>query len=366
VTQGRAITILGVMVAFAAAAVIVRLARISIARFVGKLDHLSAESRAAIQKRAATLGRAFALFAYGIAAVVSVSLGVQRLGLAEPRWDPEAVSRWFLTHGVNLVVIVVGAVIVNRLAGLAIEHLQHRLHSRQGPLDFEWQRRASTIAGLLQSLVGVSLGFVAILMVLRELAIDVLPVLTGAGIAGLAVGFGAQNLVRDIISGFFLILEDQVRVGDQARINGVMGTVEDVRLRTIVLRDGDGAVQVFPNGSITSLANFSKQFVFATVDVRVPYSQNTAIVMDAIREVGRVMREDPEWNPLLIEPINVLGVESLEGGVTLIRAKFKTLPLKQGVVANELRRRVLTSFEERRIMLASAAVPPPQSLIPNP
>jgi len=359
VIRGRLITILGVIVAFAAAALIVRLAQIFIARFVGKLDHLSTESRAAIQKRAATLGRAFALFAYGIAAVVSVSLGVERLGLAEPRWDPEAVSRWFLTHGVNLVVIVVGAVIVNRLAGLAIEHLQHRLHSRQGPLDFEWQRRASTIAGLLQSLVAFSLGFIAILMVLRELSIDVLPVLTGAGIAGLAVGFGAQNLVRDIISGFFLILEDQVRVGDQARINGVMGIVEDVRLRTIVLRDGDGAVQVFPNGSITSLANFSKQFVFATVDVRVPYSQNTAIVMDAIREVGRLMREDPEWTPLLIEPINVLGVESLEGGVTLIRAKFKTLPLRQGVVANELRLRVLTSFEERRITLASAAVPPP-------
>jgi small-conductance mechanosensitive channel len=359
VIRGRVITILGVMVAFAAAALIVRLAQVFIARFVGKLDHLSAESRAAIQKRAATLGRAFALFAYGIAAVVSVSLGVERLGLAEPRWDPEAVSRWFLTHGVNLVVIVVGAVIVNRLAGLAIEHLQHRLHSRQGPLDFEWQRRASTIAGLLQSLVAFSLGFIAILMVLRELSIDVLPVLTGAGIAGLAVGFGAQNLVRDIISGFFLILEDQVRVGDQARINGVMGTVEEVRLRTIVLRDGDGAVQVFPNGSITSLANFSKQFAFATVDVRVPYTQDTTAVMDAIRDVGRDMQSDPQWNPLLLDAINLLGVESIEGGTTLIRAKFKTLPLKQGSVANELRRRVLTAFEKRGIPLAGPPPTPP-------
>jgi moderate conductance mechanosensitive channel len=362
VIQGRVITILGVIVVFAAAAIVVRLARIFIARFVGKLDHLSAESRAAIQKRAATLGRAFALLAYGIAAIVSVSLGVERLGLAEPRWDPQAVSRWFLTHGVNLVVIVVGAVIVNRVAGVSIEHLQHRLHSRQGPLDFEWQRRASTIGGLLQRMVGVSLSFVAILMVLRELSIDVLPVLTGAGIAGLAVGFGAQNLVRDIISGFFLILEDQVRVGDQARINGVMGTVEDVRLRTIVLRDGDGAVQVFPNGSITSLANFSKQFAFATVDVRVPYTQNTTAVMDAIRDVGRDMQSDPEWNSLVLDAINVLGVESLEGGTTLIRAKFKTRPLKQGSVANELRRRVLTAFEKRGIPLAGAPPLPPPTL----
>ena len=250
------------MVAFAAAALIVRLARISIARFVGRLDHLSAgKPRGDSASGRRRSGGRFALFAYGIAAVVSVSLGVERLGLGrtalgsrgrqplvpDPRRQPGGDRR-----------------------GCGHREPPRRSRHRTpaapaafpaGPLDFEWQRRASTIAGLLQSLVAFSLGFVAVLMVLRELAIDVLPVLTGAGIAGLAVGFGAQNLVRDIISGFFLILEDQVRMGDQARINGVMGTVEDVRLRTIVLRDGDGAVQVFPNGSITSLANLSKQFV---------------------------------------------------------------------------------------------------------
>ena len=123
-------------------------------------------------------------------------------------------------------------------------------------------------------LVTATVGFVAILMLLRELAIDIVPILTGAGIAGLAIGFGAQNLVRDVISGFFLILEDQVRVGDIARINGVAGTVEQINLRTIVLRDGEGAVQVFPNGTITALANLSKQFAYAVVDVRVAYSEN--------------------------------------------------------------------------------------------
>ena len=124
-------------------------------------------------------------------------------------------------------------------------------------------------------------------MLLRELSIDVVPILTGAGIAGLAIGFGAQNLVRDVISGFFLILEDQVRIGDLARINGVTGIVEQINLRTIVLRDGDGAVQVFPNGTITALANLSKQFAYAVVDVRVAYSENIDRVMGTIREVGR-------------------------------------------------------------------------------
>ena len=135
-------------------------------------------------------------------------------------------------------------------------------------------------------------------MLLRELSIDVLPILTGAGIAGLAIGFGAQNLVRDVISGFFLILEDQVRVGDLARINGVAGIVEQINLRTIVLRDGEGAVQVFPNGTITALANLSKQFAYAIVDVRVAYGENIDRVFGTMREVGAAMERDPAWSAL--------------------------------------------------------------------
>src|SRR5438045_5231227 len=132
-------------------------------------------------------------------------------------------------------------------------------------------------------------------MVLRELSTDVLPILTGAGIAGLAIGFGAQNLVRDVISGFFLILEDQVRVGDLARINGVGGTVEQINLRTIVLRDIEGAVQVFPNGTITTLANLSKQYAYAIVDMRVAYAENIDRVIGTIRDVGTSMQQDAAW-----------------------------------------------------------------------
>ena len=149
---------------------------------------------------------------------------------------------------------------VIRAANLAIEHLQYKFGRRHAQSDLEWQRRTATLGGILTNLVRASVAFIALLMLLRELSIDVLPILTGAGIAGLAIGFGAQNLVRDVISGFFLILEDQVRVGDAARINGISGTVEHINLRTIVLRDEEGAVQVFPNGTVTALANLSKQF----------------------------------------------------------------------------------------------------------
>ena len=170
------------------------------------------------------------------------------------------------------------------------------------------------MGGILTRLVTVTVWSLAVLMLLRELSIDVLPILTTAGIAGLAIGFGAQNLVRDVISGFFMILEDQVRVGDMARINGVTGVIEQVNLRTMVLRDGEGAVHVFPNGTVTALANLSKQFSNAIVDLRVSYSENLDKVFDVIREAGKSMQEDHEWAPLLLSPIDVVGVESIADG----------------------------------------------------
>ena len=220
---------------------------------------------------------------------------------------------------------------------------------RHATTDLEWQRRASTLGGILTSLITATVWFVALLMLLRELTIDVMPILTGAGIAGLAVGFGAQNLVRDVISGFFIILEDHVRVGDIGRINGVSGVVEQINLRTIVLRDSECAVQVFPNGAITTLANLSKQFAYAIVDVRTGYGENIDRVFGTIREVGASLQSEPAWAPLLLAPIEVLGVESLADGCATIRVRFKTPPLNQGKVANELRRRLMTTLARRGI-----------------
>src|SRR5690349_5035329 len=177
-------------------------------------------------------------------------------------------------------------------------------------------------------------------MLLRELTIDVVPILTGAGIVGLAIGFGAQNLVRDVISGFFMILEDQVRVGDNARINGVAGSIEQVNLRTLVLRDQEGAVLVFPNGTVTALANLSKQFAFAIVDVQTLYGENLDRVFGTIHEVGVSMEKDPHWGPFVLGSLEIVGVESIADGKATIRTKFRTQPLNQGKVANDLRRRL--------------------------
>ncbi len=258
-------------------------------------------------------------------------------------------GHWSLTHGVSLAVILVGAFIVIRTANLAIARLQLEVGRKHGATDLEWQRRAATLSGILTSMVTVSVGFIATLMVLRELSIDIMPILTGAGIAGLAIGFGAQNLVRDVISGFFLIMEDQVRLGDLARINGVAGTIEQINLRTIVLRDGEGAVQVFPNGTITALANLSKQFAYAVVDMRVAYSEHMERVFGTIREVGTSMEKDAVWGPLVLAPLEIVGIESLADGAATVRVKFKTQPLNQGKVASELRRRLMSAFVGRGI-----------------
>ena len=342
-------TIVVVVLVFAAAAVIVRVAHAIIHRLLEALDVVGTDQRAAVHARARQLIRALTFLAYGVAAVASLSLALARFGISEPRWDPRGVAQWAATHGINAVIIIAGAFITLRAFNLAIDYVQHNLARRHASTDLEWQRRATTLGGIMTSLVTTLVGFVAVLMLLRELSIDVVPILTGAGIVGLAVGFGAQNLVRDVISGFFLILEDQVRIGDIARINGVQGVVEQINLRTIVLRDGEGAVQVFPNGTITALANLSKQFAYAVVEVKVAYTESLDRVIGTMREVGASMEKDAAWGAIVLAPLDVLGVESLADGMATVRAKFKTLPLNQGKVANELRRRLLYAFAGRGI-----------------
>jgi small conductance mechanosensitive channel len=193
------------------AALVARIAHSVSQRLLARLDIVSSADRAAVHARAARVVRALTLLAYGVAAVAGISLALTRLGLAEARWDARALGGWVATHGVNVLVIALGAVIAIRAANVAIEHLQHKLRASHAGADLEWERRASTLAGILTSLVTAIVAFAALLMLLREVGIDVVPILTGAGIAGLAIGFGAQNLVRDVISGFFIILEDQIR-----------------------------------------------------------------------------------------------------------------------------------------------------------
>jgi small-conductance mechanosensitive channel len=192
-------------------------------------------------------------------------------------------------------------------------------------------------------------------MILRELDIDITPALTGAGIAGLAVGFGAQTLVRDIISGFFLILENQVRVGDVAVVNGQGGLIEELNLRTIVLRDEEGAVHVFPNGEVKTLANKTKDFSYYVISLSIPTEEDPNRAMQAMRDAAASLESDPEFKPHILEPLDVYGIDAWEPGQVTLKARIKTVPLKQWLVGRELRKRITDTFVERQI-----AVPIPR------
>jgi small conductance mechanosensitive channel len=338
------------VLAFLVAAVVVFAGRRYVRRWMAGLEIASPENRAALEARARGVVGALAVAAFGIAGITAVSVMVGRMGLDVPEWTPRQVVSWILSHGIRALIVVAGAYVTLRGAHLAIERFQSRaVGTATGPAGLERRRRAATLASIVSSLATALVIFLGGLMVLRELSIDVLPLLTGAGIAGLAIGFGAQNLVRDVISGFFMILEDQVGVGDVARIQSVTGVVEEIRLRTIVLRDDTGAVHVFPNGTIATLANLSKDFSYAIADLVVLHGENLDRVFGALRVIGAAMLEDRDFAPLLLGPIEILGVQELREGNLTVRARFKTLPLKQWLVAAELRRRIASGFAARGI-----------------
>jgi small conductance mechanosensitive channel len=186
---------------------------------------------------------------------------------------------------------------------------------------------------------------------LREFGIDTTPILTGAGIVGVAVGFGSQTLVRDVISGFFLIMEDQVRVGDVAVVNGQGGLVEAVNLRTIVLRDEEGTVHVFPNGEVKTLANKSKDFSYFVISIPIPLEADPTAVGSAIRDAAATLLTDPELRAQILEPFELYGMDGLEPGQFVMKGRIKTVPMKQWTVGRELRARISSTFKERGLDL---------------
>jgi len=223
----------------------------------------------------------------------------------------------------------------------------------------ERTKRAQTLSKLLQNALFVLVIGIAGLTVIQELGIDITAALTLSSIFGLAIGFGAQTLVRDVISGFFLILEDQVRVGDVAVVNGQPGLVESVNLRTIVLRDDEGTVHVFPNGEVKTLANKSKDFSYYVITVNVSYDDDPDKVIAAMKEAADGLMSDPNLRVHILEPLEVFGVDAFEQQFMVVKARIKTVPMKQWLVGRELRRRVAQKLKEEGIQMAAPAAAPP-------
>jgi small-conductance mechanosensitive channel len=263
--------------------------------------------------------------------------------------DPEGLARWALDTGLRIAIIAVAAYAAIRIGSAAGRRLEREMSAGTGLDAIERTKRAQTLSRLLQKTLSITVTLMAGLMILREFDVDITPVLAGAGIVGIAIGFGAQTLMRDLISGFFLILENQVRVGDVAVVNGQGGLVEEVNLRTTILRDESGAVHVFANGEIKTLSNLSKDFSYYVVTVNVGYSEDPERVESAMRDAAASMLDDPKYRTHILEPMEVYGVDAFEAGHMLIKGRIKTVPLKQWTVGRELRKRIARTFRERSI-----------------
>lgn len=256
----------------------------------------------------------------------------------------------FAGHGIRIVAILAITWIITRLVHRWFPQLRVRIVThmvgRRGGADVELEKRAATLGGIFRKTVSVILWLVAVIMALKEAGFDIGPILAGAGVVGLAVGFGAQNLVHDVISGMFLLLENQIRVNDVAILNGTGGLVEAINLRTTVLRGLDGTVHVFRNGAITTLSNMTHGYSYYLFDIGVAYKEDTDHVVEVVKGIADEMMQEEAYRGLILEPLDVLGVDQFADSAVIIKARFKTAPVKQWTVGREMNRRIKKKFDE--------------------
>jgi len=218
-----------------------------------------------------------------------------------------------------------------------------------GASQFELEKRAETIAGVVRKAAFFLIWIIAGIMILREMNFDIAPLLAGAGVIGVALGFGAQNIVKDVLSGLFMLMENQIRVNDVAVINGKGGLVEEINLRTTVLRSDDGAVHIFPNGSIQSLSNLTREYSYYVFNVSISYQADTDHVIAVLKEIAAQLMQEADYQSVILAPLDVLGVDQLGDNAVVIKARFKTLPGKQWLVGREMNRRIKKRVDDVEI-----------------
>jgi len=221
--------------------------------------------------------------------------------------------------------------------------------SKKVGMTTEQEKRITTINALFTRVAFILLWGIGIIIILGELNINIAPILTGLGIFGLALSFGAQSLVKDLIAGIFILIENQIRVGDVAVINGTGGLVESIDLRTIVLRGTEGTVHVFPNGLIRTLSNTTKDWSACVLDISVAYKEDPEKAMEIMKEVDEDLRRDKEFGRYILKPIEIFGIEKLSKSSMVIRVRIETQPLKQWTIAREYRLRLKKAFDEQGV-----------------
>src|SRR5579872_439746 len=267
----------------------------------------------------------------------------------------------FLVNAIRIAVILIFAyvatLVISRLLRGVRKYTVKVMLRAGGGNEVELEKRAKTISGLTRKVLLVLIWTIAWLMVLKEMNFDVRPLLAGAGVVGVAIGFGAQNIVKDVLGGLFLMLENQIRVNDIAIINGKGGLVEEINLRTVVLRGEDGAAHIFSNGSIQSLSNLTREFSYYVFSLGISYQNDTDQAVAVLKELADALANEEPYRSVILAPLEIWGVDQLSNSAVVIKARFKTLPGQQWVVGREMNRRIKKRFGESHIDLTPSTQP---------
>ena len=282
-----------------------------------------------------------------IIVVIAALVVLDAWGLGPFDWLASESGRVLVGRIVTVVFVAGGALVAWELLSTLVErYLEER--DAQGELVARGAR-VRTFLPLVRNVVRIVLLVLVVLVVLSELGIDIGPLLAGAGIVGLAVSFGAQSLVKDVITGFFILLEDTISVGDVVDLGGRSGIVESMTIRSVRLRDLGGNVHTVPFGEVAAVLNMTKDFSYALMEVGIAYREDVDEVVEVLREIGDGMQADEEFGPLILEPLHVLGLDSFGASSVNIRIRLKTLPIQQWAVRREFQRRMKRVFDERGI-----------------
>ncbi len=284
---------------------------------------------------------------HGLIQAIAVLAILTAWGLNIPGWLASEFGRRVLGSFATIVFIIVAAVIFWELASSAIDRYLAKLASN--PRDRDRTTRMRTLLPLLQKTILVTLVVVVVLIVMSELGVNIGPLLAGAGVIGLAIGFGAQTLVKDVITGVFNLIEDTIAIGDVVSAGGHTGVVEDLSIRSVVLRDYSGVVHTVPFSSVTTVQNMTKDFSYYVFDFGIAYREDVDAVMALLREVGKELRDNPDFSPNILGDLEIAGLNSFGDSAIVIRARIKTLPGAQWGVGREMNRRVKIAFDAHGI-----------------
>lgn len=256
------------------------------------------------------------------------------------------ISEWMVTDGLRILPILVLMLVFVKIAQFMTDRLFKRC---QKDKDDEFKKRTDTLSSIVGSILTVFIVIVAAITIMGQLNIKIGPILAAAGIVGVALAFGAQHLVKDVISGFFILLDDQIRVGDVVQITGRGGLVENVNLRMTILRDLAGNVHYVRNGEIDVVTNMTKEYSRYVFDIGVAYREDVDEVIEVIKAVDKDLREDPVFKDDILEPVEILGLDQFSNSSVIIKARAKTKPIRQWAVGREFNRRLKRRFDEENI-----------------